>query len=161
MLRVECLGRLPDAARDDAHTGRAVPPDDAGEDRAVSPVDEERREARRVPHPVGAPAGDRALRRALQPPPAARVAAERDPGGHVRGAADDDLGSPRADQTRDAAPAEARESVRSLTTSTRRECLLLTSPNGPDDFDDVQSSGVVRDFLLKTSRMITASGSTR
>ena len=61
---------------------------------------------------VGARAGDRALRRALQPPPAARGAAERDPGGRVRGTAGDDLGQPRADQTRDTGAAEASQSDR-------------------------------------------------
>ena len=42
VLRVAGPRRLPDPARAHAHTGRAVSPDDAGEDRALSPVDEER-----------------------------------------------------------------------------------------------------------------------
>ena len=79
-----------------------------------------------------------ALRRALQPPPAARVAAERDAGGCLRGTPGGDLGPPCADQTPDTGPAKARESERSMTTATRRECGLLTSPNGPEDSDDVQ-----------------------
>ena len=44
--------RLPGQARSDAHTGCAVSPDDAGEDRTLSPVDEERREAREVLPPA-------------------------------------------------------------------------------------------------------------
>jgi hypothetical protein len=81
----------------------------------------------------------RTLRRALQPPPAARVAAERDAGGCLRGATGSDLGPPHADQTRDAAAVEAGESARGMTITTCRECLLLTSPNGAEDFDDVHA----------------------
>src|SRR5262249_67999 len=102
VLRVAGPRELPHAARAHPHARGAVSSDDAGEDRAVSAVDEERREARRVLRPVGARTGDRALRRALQPPPAARGAAERDPSGRVRGTAGDDPGPLRADQTRDA-----------------------------------------------------------
>src|SRR5262249_12706131 len=108
------------------------------EDRTLPPVDEARREARRVLQPVGARTGDRALRRALQPPSAARGAAERDPGGRVRGTTADDLGPSRADQARDAGAAQAGESDGGTRKATCRECDLLTSPNGPEDSDDVQ-----------------------
>src|SRR5262249_43294867 len=115
----------------------AISPDDAGEDRALSPLDDERREARRVLQPVRARAGDWALRRALQPPPAARGAAERHAGGRVPGTAGDDLAPPCANQTRDAGAAQAGESERGMRKATGWECDLLTSPNGPEDSDDL------------------------
>ena len=86
---------------------------------------------------VGARAGDRALRRALQPPPAARGAAERDAGGCLRRPPGRDPRPSRPDQTRDIGAAEARQFDRSVRTATRRECDLLTSSNGPEDSDDV------------------------
>src|SRR5262249_20958588 len=55
--------------------------------------------------------------------------------------AGDDLRPPRAHQTRDIGAAEARQFDRSVRTATRRECGLLTSPNGPEDSDDVQARG--------------------
>ena len=54
-----------------AYAERAESPDDAGQDRAVSPVDEERGEAGEVLQPVGTRTRHRALRRRLPPPPAA------------------------------------------------------------------------------------------
>ena len=54
------------------------------------------------------------------------------------GAAGGDLGPACADQTRDAGTATAVEAERGMTTATRRECDLLTSPNGPEDSDDLQ-----------------------
>src|SRR5262249_32402150 len=68
----------------------------------------------------------------------ARGAAERDAGGRIRGAAGSDPRPPRADQTRDIGATEARQFDRSIRTATRRECDWLTSPNGPEDSDDVQ-----------------------
>src|SRR5262249_36898280 len=85
--------------------------------------------------------GDRALRRALQPPPAARGGAERHAGGRVRGTAGDDLAPPCADQTRDAGAAQAGESERGMRKATCWEGDLLTSPNGPEDSDDVHATG--------------------
>ena len=70
-VRVAGPRHVPDPAWAHPHPGRPVSPDDAGEDRALPPVDEERGEARCVLQPVGAGAGDRTLRRALQPPPVA------------------------------------------------------------------------------------------
>src|SRR5262249_25854014 len=64
-------------------------------------------------------------------------AAERDPGGRIRGTAGDDLGPPRADQTRDAGAAQAGEADRGMRKATCRECDLPTSPNGPEGSDDV------------------------
>ena len=64
----------------DAHAGRSIPPDDAGEDRALPPLDEERGEARALPQPVGAGAGHRSLRRPLQPSAAPRSLGQRDAG---------------------------------------------------------------------------------
>lgn len=114
---------------------------DTREDRAVSPVHEERREARRVRRPWVARAGDRALLRALQhnPPLAVRVAAQRDAGGCLPGAAGGDLGPPCADQTPVAgtAKAEAGNLRAGMTTATRRECAWLTNPNGPEESDDL------------------------
>jgi hypothetical protein len=89
--------------------------------------------------PLGTRAGDWALRRALQPPSAARGAAERDAGGRVRGTAGSGPRPPRTDQTRDIGAAEARQFDRSVRTAMRRECDLLTSPNGPEDSGDLQA----------------------
>src|SRR5438128_1067443 len=75
------------------------------------------RRSRRGLHPVGARAGDRALRRVLQPPPAARVASERDTGGRLRGAAGSDLGPPYADhETEETRRASVHGSLLSRTT---------------------------------------------
>jgi transposase len=80
-----------------AHAGGAVSSDDAGQDRALPSLAEERREARSLLHALGAGTGDCPLRGGLQSPAVSRVAAERDAGGHVPGPPSDDPGASRSD----------------------------------------------------------------
>ena len=63
VLRVGRAGHISRDPPAHTHPRGAVSPDDAGQDRALSPVDEEHREAREVLQPLGTRAGRRALRR--------------------------------------------------------------------------------------------------
>ena len=60
---------VPGPPRHRTHAGRTLPPDDAGEDRTLSPVDEERGEAREVLQSVGPRTRAGGLRGGLQSPP--------------------------------------------------------------------------------------------
>ena len=80
VLRVGRAGHVSRDPPDHTHPRGALSPDDAGQDRALSPVDEERREAREVLQPLGTRAGRRTLRRVLQPSAPARGARQRNPG---------------------------------------------------------------------------------
>jgi transposase-like protein len=90
------------------HT-RSAPSDDAGQDRTLPSLPEERREARAVLQPLGSGTGDRPLRGGLQSPALSRVPAERDAGGHVSRPPGHNPGAPRSDQTANAAATKAGE----------------------------------------------------
>ena len=64
----QALADLPGHARPDAYPGRAVSPDDAEEDRTLSPVDEERRQAREILQPVATRTRPGELRGNVQSP---------------------------------------------------------------------------------------------
>ena len=68
---------------DHPHAWGPVSPDDPGQDRAVSPLDEERRAAGALRQSVGARTGHRAVRPPLQPSPPARSARQRDASGRL------------------------------------------------------------------------------
>src|SRR5262249_32296301 len=88
-----------------------------------SPLDEERREAGELLQPMGARAGDRALRRALQSPPVSRGAAQRDAGRRVSWAPGGDPLATRTDQTRYAQATKADESTSGVGGSTCWRCV--------------------------------------
>ena len=67
----------------DAHPRSPVPSADAGEDRALPPLHEERREATALRLPVGARCRGARFRRLLQPSPLPRVARQLYAGGRV------------------------------------------------------------------------------
>ena len=77
-LRVERAPGVSRRAKHAPHAGRSVPPADAGQDRVVSPIDEERGQAPALLLPRGAGGGDRGLRRLLQQGAVPRVARQRD-----------------------------------------------------------------------------------
>jgi transposase InsO family protein len=109
VLRLGGTGDVPGDQWLRPHARRPLPSDDAGQDRTVSPLAEERREARSLLQPLGIGTGDRSLRGGVPSPAVSRVAAERDAGGCLLRPAGRDPVTSGADQTADTAAAEAGE----------------------------------------------------
>ena len=73
LLRAAPAQRLLTASRDGTHSGCALPPDDPGQDRTLSPFDEERGQTGELLLSVGTRACNRAMGPTLQPPSVSRI----------------------------------------------------------------------------------------
>jgi transposase InsO family protein len=117
------------AAYLEEHAGTALPPDDAGQDRALPPLDEERGPTRKLLQPLGTGASHCSLRRLLQPRAASRGGRQRDAGRYVPRSPVCDPEPQGEDQTLDIGTTEERESTqRGIAANGSRNSLQENSP---------------------------------